>query len=777
MKSSDPRIQQLLNRLDALQNRQQQFSAEIEEIRAEISLLKRDSEENAIPTAEPQAEVAGKRDSAESAVKPPFGEQNATGIDRRSRFRRFFSSRDIEKYIGENLINKIGILITIIGVAIGARYAIDHELISPGMRILLGYVTGFILLFISVRLRNNLRNFSAVLFSGAMAVFYIISYAAFSLYGLIVSLPAFILMAVITVITVAASLYYNRQTVAHIGLVGAYAVPFLVGGEGSVSNLFIYMVFINAGILSLAVYKYWKPLTISAFAFTWLIFGAWYSLEYSEREHFTQALVYSFLFFLILYLAAIAYKLIREKKFKKADIWLILANSFLFYGFGYSMLSGNPDGNPWLGIFTSVNAVIHFSAAAVVYRSGLFDKNLFYLVIGLGITFITMAVPVELDGSWVTLLWSAEAALLFWIGRSQKVGFYEKMSHPISALAFISLLISWETVYPLYQVEKSGTGFLFLFNIHFFTSIFFVTSLSLVVWTDLQNRSNRPVLYRNDAINKLARQMIWLVLIVALYFAFRLEILGLFRNLFVDSKIALTGEMQEGGLETGNMDLLTFGFVWAMNYTMLFISLLLLAAIRWLNRKDVATVLFTAAVIAVIVYLDEGLSDIGRLKDHYMNTGLNEYFDAGIWHIGIRYISFSFLGLMLYTTGKLVKKKIVSNSFDIAYDALLYSTLLWILSNELILWLDMAGASRPGNLWLTIFWGVYALIIVSAGIKYGRKHLRIGAILLLGLTLVKLFFFDITDLDAIAKTIVFIALGVLLLLASFLYNKFKNKMG
>ena len=38
---------------------------------------------------------------------------------------------DVEKFIGENLINKIGIAITIIGVAIGVNYSIEHDLISP----------------------------------------------------------------------------------------------------------------------------------------------------------------------------------------------------------------------------------------------------------------------------------------------------------------------------------------------------------------------------------------------------------------------------------------------------------------------------------------------------------------------------------------------------------------------------------------------------------------------------------------------------------------------
>jgi len=55
-----------------------------------------------------------------------------------------------------------------------------------------------------------------------------------------------------------------------------------------------------------------------------------------------------------------------------------------------------------------------------------------------------------------------------------------------------------------------------------------------------------------------------------------------------------------------------------------------------------------------------------------------------------------------------------------------------------------------------------------------KKHLRLGAIVLFGVTLLKLFFYDISHLNTIAKTIVFVSLGVLLLVISFLYNKFRD---
>jgi len=53
-------------------------------------------------------------------------------------------------------------------------------------------------------------------------------------------------------------------------------------------------------------------------------------------------------------------------------------------------------------------------------------------------------------------------------------------------------------------------------------------------------------------------------------------------------------------------------------------------------------------------------------------------------------------------------------------------------------------------------------------------YLHIAAIVFFTATLIKLFFFDISHLDTISKTIVFISLGVLLLSISFLYTKYRE---
>jgi uncharacterized membrane protein len=62
------------------------------------------------------------------------------------------------------------------------------------------------------------------------------------------------------------------------------------------------------------------------------------------------------------------------------------------------------------------------------------------------------------------------------------------------------------------------------------------------------------------------------------------------------------------------------------------------------------------------------------------------------------------------------------------------------------------------------------------GIWKNKQYLRIGAIALFGVTLLKLFFYDISHLNTIAKTVVFVSLGIILLIISFLYNKYKNQI-
>src|SRR4030095_11403461 len=89
----------------------------------------------------------------------------------------------LENFIGLRLIHFVGIVVFVMGLSIGVKYAIDRQLISEIARIILAYAAGMLLLILSSRLKKTYQLFSSILFSGAMASMYFTTYAAFVYYG------------------------------------------------------------------------------------------------------------------------------------------------------------------------------------------------------------------------------------------------------------------------------------------------------------------------------------------------------------------------------------------------------------------------------------------------------------------------------------------------------------------------------------------------------------------------------------------------------------------
>jgi uncharacterized membrane protein len=785
--SNNDRIQELLQKLDALTKKQNAFSLEINELWNDIHRLK--TAEEKIPAQAPPTNIADKhvvekemqsaRLKATSAA-PGEAEKSYPPLTARTGSAVIIPpavKADFEKFIGENLINKIGIAITVIGVGIGAKYSIDHDLISPLTRIILGYLMGLGLLGFGIKLKKNYDNFSAVLVSGSIAILYFITYAAYSFYGLFPQALAFMMMVILTAFTIVAAINYNKQVIAHIGLVGAYAVPFLLSdGSGKVIVLFSYMAIINIGILIIAFKKYWKPLYYSSFILTWLIFFSWYVFSFQHDQHYYLAWVFLTIFFLTFYTIFLAYKLLQKEKFGLADIILILVNSFIFYGIGYSLFNTHTNGEELLGLFTLCNAIVHFAVGAIIYKQKLADRNLFYMIAGLVLVFITIAIPVQLDGNWVTLLWACEAALLFWIGRTKDVPVYEKLSYPLMFIAFISITQDWQTMYANIYIEKLEKRLTPLLNIIFFSSLIFIAAFAFINYVNkkVPRRSQQDQKYFLTPIIDLT---IPAILLIVIYFSLRVEISNYWNQLYLDSSINIRSPKGENNYTQQNANLLRFSQVWIIIYSMVFLSLLAYVNISKQKSRLLAFICLGLSVIVLLVFMSQGLFTLGELRESYLNKTAAGYYPITVMNLWIRYMAIVFAGLVLVSIYKQLKQVYIKPLFFdeiMAFDILLTIFILVIASNELINWMEIRQFSQSYKLGLSILWGLYALILISIGIWKKKKHLRIAGIVLFLATLVKLFFYDISHLDTIAKTIVFVSLGVLLLIISFLYNKYKH---
>ncbi len=921
-------IERLQTRLDTLVRTQIDFQKEVSFIRSELDRLRSVRREmGPTPDSRPvQPQLAPEPSKAEKPQSttrwettppppprsddpnpPPRAEQPFTGFGQyrsadesnttsssKGGFNSFVEEQvdaargNLEKFIGENLISTVGILILVLGVGIGAKFAIDNGWISPLMRIVFGYVIGFGLLGVAVRLKEKYLSFSAVLLSGGMAILYFVTYFAYALYSLIGQPTAFGLMVVFTVFTVAAALLYNRQIIAHIGLVGAYAIPFLLSDDsGDYLFLFSYMTILNVGILAISLKKFWKPLFYTSSAFTWLIFLGWFVTKYSSADHFYLAIIFLGIFFSIFYatkivhgiswpesqddenlvciiatalifygfcfaigdiqagnreyavffiylgvaalamlltsfrfygrvlvyvtypltwlifgawfltkyqtnehlvLASVAaagffaifygatliYRLMTDDLVLAEHAGLLITNSFIFYGFGYTILQSRESLWAYQGLFTTGHAAFHSLVAHAVNKFKASAVDIVQVLAILIITFSTIAIPIQFDGNAVTMIWSVQAAALFWFGRARAIELFEYFSYPIIALAAGSMALDWFIAF------AERTNYASEFNRHvfangdFIAAIIFVGAMAFIYVThqDDKHESVLPV--------ELARIFGYVVAVLgvaALYNLFRVEISNYHHSLVANSGIFADGSSPSQASLIRAGDISSFNVIWQLNYTMLFAAVMSVVNIKKLRSVNLAKPSIALDLLSIGAFLPIGMVLFYQLRVNYMLSDAD--MASGPMHVGIRHISYLFVAgllyvLFVYSRDRELTPELPADKSAAAFDSIFYATIFITASGELVNLMEQLHIPDSPKLGLSIFWAVYAVVMIVVGIAQNKVYLRIAAIVLLAVTLVKLFFYDIADLPTIPKTILFVAIGILMLIVGYLYNRYKE---
>jgi len=340
-------------------------------------------------------------------------------------------------------------------------------------------------------------------------------------------------------------------------------------------------------------------------------------------------------------------------------------------------------------------------------------------------------------------------------------------------LAFFSMMQDWTEMYHSYQVYKPLSRITPVLNVYFLSAVLFVISFGFI------NRINDNPQYPSQIISKkfwtkLLAYLVPSILIFTLYFSVRMEIDTYWKQLFTDSAISVQAEGQNFESTFKNFDIKNFQRIWILNYSLLFFSLLSFFNIKKLQNKKLDYACAGLITLSVILFLTQGLYSLSELRETYLGNEQSEYFQHGIYNLAIRYISMVFAAFALSVLYVQIKQRFNTITFKLGFEYLLFTSILWMLSSELLNWMDMTASSQSYKLGLSILWGSYSLLLIAFGIWKNKQHLRIAAIGLFGITLVKLFFYDISHLSTIAKTIVFVSLGILLLIISFLYNKYKS---
>lgn len=651
-----------------------------------------------------------------------------------------------EEYIGEQLLSKVGIVILVIGVGIGAKYAIDHQLLSPAMRILGGYVVAAILGFFAYRFKEKYTAFSAVLVSGALAATYFMTYAAYVFYGLYPYWLAFLLLFLTTAATVVTALRYNAVIIAHIGLVGAYILPALISNQSNhISSYLIYLAVINGGILVVSFLRDWKSLFHVAFGWTTSVFIIWFLFSYREQADAKTALLYLSLFFALFQTAFIAYPLVKKHPFKANDLWMVIPNMLAYFIMGQFVLHWG-DFHPKADfIFGLLIGGLFFVLWLVFRKLRSEDRLLQETHFIVGSSAITLSLLLELDGPGLPLLLTIQAVFMGWLtvrSAAKTEGswrFLDVFSTLLTALSLLIVLI--ETTYGanhsmlITPFMNGDFGLLF--------ATFAITAAGYVL---IHSQVKSLPEQRFSILQGLLVTTIFSGFMIGaneIYFAFH-------KAYFLEKSVGSVVSKQAWNA-TMLVSLTAFtGVYWC---------LFVVAERLYLRLKNGDQLIsFVSAVLIVLLLV--------VLTFISTKFGGSEFLTNDLEWIQTlsRYAVFGSILGMGWTWLK-------SGQKNQQLLTMIHIAILWMLSLEMTHWLTANGSDSAHKLSLSILWGIYAIYILYLGIVKAFAALRVTAMVILGITLVKLFFYDISHLSTPAKTILFIALGGLLLVGAYFYQR------
>jgi len=650
---------------------------------------------------------------------------------------------DLEKFIGENLVNKIGIAILVLAIGFFVKYAIDNNWVGPVGRVGIGIFCGAILVGFAHSMRTNYKAFSSVLTGGGLAVFYFTITLAFQQFHLFSQLIALCILIVITVFAVLLALLYDKQELAVIALIGGFASPFLVSnGTANYNGLFTYLLLLNIGLLVIAYFKAWRILNITSFGLSVIVFAT--VLYTLTGNNYYIGLRFATIFYLLFFIINIINNIRESKSFLAIDFSILLINTALYFAAGLYLLTemGLPQ---YRGLFSAALALINLVLSYILFRKKTVDPNILYLLIGITLTFISLTAPIQLHGNNITLFWASEAVLLYWLYLRSSIRLMQLTSSVIFLAMLLSLLMDIANVY-----VHSDAHLTIVANKGFITTI--VAALASYLLYILVKKDPEPAV-NGIAINKNVFRIVALIL---LFLGGLLEINHQFSYAYPNSAINIL-----------YMALYVPVFV----YTFQFIS-------EKVNGggKNWELILSLLACTAT-VYLFLAPVFFNQLEE------MLELKKISTSHFAVHWISDIFIGMIFYSIIRFCR----DNFNDATKDAcawLLSAAIVTFLSFEICLLGELLFYSKQNSVdtiqtvyiktTLPVLWGVISFVLMWLGMRNKQRNLRIISLSLFTITLLKLFIFDINNIPVAGKIAAFFCLGVLLLIISFMYQKVKK---
>jgi len=627
---------------------------------------------------------------------------------------------------------RIGVFALIVAAALFLQYAFASGWIGPAAQVCIGILVGLTLVVLGEHHRQlDRRAFGEALTGGGIAILYTSIYAAYAFYEpALISHPiAFSLMILVTALGVVMAVRVDALSTAIIATVGGFLTPALLRGGGgmdgvaSMITLFGYIAVLDVGLLALSFFKQWRSLQFLSFIGTWAFIWSWMAENYAH-ELVWPTCAAAGLFFVIFIFVPVVGSLWQRTRTRPEELGLILANPACFFLTTAPLLAR--DYGDFLGLYALLMALVYFALGNLARQRSPDDQMLSLSWLGLGLAFVTVAVPLQLQAHWIMLGWAAEGAILVWTG------------HRLRSQALRGVGLCLQTVVAvwmvtLYTIGAPATGFTPIFNETFLSFVGGLVALAvtMAIYARARDRAEES-------------EPICSVLTVAISLLILYGLTAEMARLRVPSHLIMLLWAAEGaflvwlGHAYRNRALRIVGLV--LQSILSIWMLMLYSTIPTLLKGEMLP-LFNGVFLSFV----GGLASLAVTLTVYSRTG--RAYAEGRHLPVVLTVAIAFLGLWGLTAE-------VTRSFH-----------------------SLAGPGVESvRFAVSALWCVYAAILVGLGMVKRYAPIRLFGMLVFAAAVIKVFLHDVATLESVWRILSFVCLGLSLIGVSYLYHLYGQRI-
>ena len=353
------------------------------------------------------------------------------------------NAAQLESVIGRRWVGWAAVVVILFATAFFLKYAFDNRWIGELGRVSIGIAFGIAMCVAGFRYQQKgWRIFSQILTAGGIVLLYLSNFAAFGYYHLVGQKTAFAFLVILVAEAAALSLVYSAPAIAIMALIGGFLTPLLLHSDrDQYRSFFVYLFLLDAG--ALALLKHWRGLSSVAYFGTQLLFWIWYDQNYHHQKR-GAVLVFQTAIFLLFLLAHLGRELWRRGSATLEEALLLLVNPFVFFATTYTLLKTTH--HDWMGVFAISMALVYASAAKILLSRSAGGRREILLLIAVALTFVSVAIPIQLRSNWITIAWAVEGLAILWAGLEIRSARLRVHAFALFGLALGKLLF-WDTPY------------------------------------------------------------------------------------------------------------------------------------------------------------------------------------------------------------------------------------------------------------------------------------------------------------------------------------------